>query len=359
MKKKTLWIIFTAVLVGLIGIGGLLTVQRSQEPYQPVTTEAEELQKQQFGSDTDFAPSGTIHIDAMISQDIEPQDSVPELTDPDRSLTEPTEPKGTEPEQTEPIPTIPEDIPPKKTEPNPTEPASAKPVQVELEVEQPKATEPAYKEPPPTEPDITEPDRSGPGVIEPPETQPEATEPELPQPEVTIPEEIPPTISEPEVTEPEPTEPENTEPLPTEPPKPERQEPRAATFTVYDADGNPVNLSDYFGKPIVLNFWASWCGPCKREMPGFQQLYEELGNQVQFLMVNLTGYDDPVSVQALISQNGYTFPVLFDTILDGADTYGVTAFPTTFFIDGEGYLMEKYVGAMDEGTLRSKIDLIR
>jgi hypothetical protein len=76
-------------------------------------------------------------------------------------------------------------------------------------------------------------------------------------------------------------------------------------------------------------------------------------------MVNLTGYDDMASANALIAQYGYTFPVLFDTVLDGADTYGVTAFPTTVFIDGEGYLMEKYVGAMDEGTLRSKIDLIR
>ena len=62
----------------------------------------------------------------------------------------------------------------------------------------------------------------------------------------------------------------------------------APDFTVYDLDGNPVSLSDYFGKPIVLNFWASWCGPCKMELPDFQETYDELGGDVQFLIVNLT-----------------------------------------------------------------------
>ena len=59
-------------------------------------------------------------------------------------------------------------------------------------------------------------------------------------------------------------------------------------FVVYDANGAEVRLSDYIGKPIVLNFWASWCGPCKSEMPEFQQVFEDMGEQVQFLMVNAT-----------------------------------------------------------------------
>ena len=62
----------------------------------------------------------------------------------------------------------------------------------------------------------------------------------------------------------------------------------APDFTVYDVSGNPVKLSDYFGKPIVLNFWASWCGPCQMEMPDFQEKYETLDGQVQFLMINMT-----------------------------------------------------------------------
>lgn len=133
----------------------------------------------------------------------------------------------------------------------------------------------------------------------------------------------------------------------------------APEFTAYDADGNPAKLSDYLGKPLVLNFWASWCGPCKSEMPEFQAAYEELGDDVQFLMVNATtGRETQADAQALLDQEGYTFPVLFDTDGSAAMTYGIYSLPTTYFIDAEGNLVAGARGAISGETLQKGIDMI-
>lgn len=132
----------------------------------------------------------------------------------------------------------------------------------------------------------------------------------------------------------------------------------APDFTAYDADGNAVQLSDYFGKPLVLNFWASWCGPCKSEMPEFQQKYEEQ-TDVQFLMVNMTtGRETQADAQALLEQEGYTFPVLFDLDAEAAMAYSVYALPTTYFIDAEGNLVAWAQSAIDGETLQKGIDMI-
>lgn len=139
----------------------------------------------------------------------------------------------------------------------------------------------------------------------------------------------------------------------------EAQRTAAPDFTAYDADGNAVQLSDYFGKPLVLNFWASWCGPCKSEMPAFQQAYEQ-EDGVQFLLVNMTGgRETQADAEALLAQEGYTFPVLFDLDLDAAMTYGVAALPTTYFLDAEGNLVAWAQGAINEQTLQQGLEMIR
>ena len=133
----------------------------------------------------------------------------------------------------------------------------------------------------------------------------------------------------------------------------------APDFTVYDADGNAVKLSDYFGKPIVLNFWASWCGPCKAEMPDFEEVYKERGEEIQFLMVNCTGGRETLeSAKSFIADSGYTFPVFYDLDLDASMTYGTSSIPMTFFIDAEGYLTAYTQGTTNADVLLQGIGMI-
>ena len=133
----------------------------------------------------------------------------------------------------------------------------------------------------------------------------------------------------------------------------------APDFTVVDAQGNEVTLSQFFGKPIVLNFWASWCGPCKMEMPDFQEKYEQLGEDVHFLMVNMTaGRETLESATEFLEEVGYTFPVYFDTQEDAAYTYSVYSLPTTYFIDAEGVPIAQATGALDAATLQKGINMI-
>ena len=140
----------------------------------------------------------------------------------------------------------------------------------------------------------------------------------------------------------------------------EQEKYQAPDFTVFDADGNPVKLSDFKGKPVVLNFWASWCGPCQREMPHFNKAYAKYKDEIVFMMVDLVdGQRETQSKgSSFIKNQGYDFPVYFDIEEDAAYTYGITSIPMTLFIDRDGYIKTGYAGAIDEETLQAAIELI-
>ncbi len=133
--------------------------------------------------------------------------------------------------------------------------------------------------------------------------------------------------------------------------------PSVPDFTVYDVSGKAVKLSDYFGKPIVLNFFASWCGPCRSEMPAFQAEYNANGDEIVFLFVSLD--DTMQDAKDFIDRQGYTFPILHDTNGSAAIAYGVRSFPTTVFISREGHLVAKAVGALNASNLALGIEKIK
>lgn len=134
----------------------------------------------------------------------------------------------------------------------------------------------------------------------------------------------------------------------------------APNFTVYTEDGTAVKLSELYGKPIILNFWASWCPPCKSEMPDFESMYQKYGEDIHFVMINLTdGQRETVeSGAAYVEAQGFTFPVYFDSDLDAANNYQVYSVPMTYFLDVEGYAIARASGAIDTATLERGISMI-
>ncbi|MCR8847855.1 redoxin domain-containing protein [Rossellomorea sp. SC111] len=133
----------------------------------------------------------------------------------------------------------------------------------------------------------------------------------------------------------------------------------APDFALTTLDGEEVKLSDYQGKKVILNFWATWCPPCKAEMPHMEQYYEKNAKKenVEILAVNLTSQDDgKKAVQQFVDGYELTFPILLDEKGDLGSEYRAFTIPTTYMIDTKGHIQHKIVGPMNEEMMGKMVE---
>ncbi len=126
---------------------------------------------------------------------------------------------------------------------------------------------------------------------------------------------------------------------------------------IFDKDGKEVMLSDFNGKPVILNFWATWCGYCIQEMPDFEEAYKNYGDEIQFLIVNT---DDGIEKgEKFIKDKEYSFPTYYDLEYNAAITYGISGIPRTIAIDKDGSIRYNRSGMIDSSMLESIIETIK
>ncbi|MBY6051611.1 TlpA disulfide reductase family protein [Cytobacillus firmus] len=131
----------------------------------------------------------------------------------------------------------------------------------------------------------------------------------------------------------------------------------APDFELADMEGNPVKLSDYRGKAVLLNFWASWCPPCRAEMPHMEKLYKKYKDKkFDILAVNLTNTEkNNGDAEKFVKELGLTFKIPMDVKGTVGADYNIMAYPTSYFIDSDGVIREKVLGALNEEYMEKEI----
>ncbi|GAB6515331.1 redoxin domain-containing protein [Bacillus cereus] len=132
----------------------------------------------------------------------------------------------------------------------------------------------------------------------------------------------------------------------------------APDFELTKLDGTNVKLSDLKGKKVILNFWATWCGPCQQEMPDMEAFYKEHKENVEILAINYTpsekgGGEEKISNFA--KEKGITFPILLDKNIDVTTAYKVITIPTSYFIDTKGVIQDKFIGPMTQKEMEKRV----
>ncbi len=134
----------------------------------------------------------------------------------------------------------------------------------------------------------------------------------------------------------------------------------APDFLIYDGNSQPVTNADFAGKPMIVNFWASRCVPCREEKPAFEAAYQEYGDDIHFLMVSLTDgvKETRITADKYVAKFGYTFPVYYDEDRTALHAFNVFSSPMTFFIDADGNILSYYSGTITEELLADGIAMI-
>ncbi len=131
----------------------------------------------------------------------------------------------------------------------------------------------------------------------------------------------------------------------------------APDFTLKDPQGNQVSLSGFRGRPVMINFWATWCPPCRYEMPFMETVYRErAADGLVILAVSID--EDPNEVPRFMKEFGITFPVVLDTDQSVATKYRIRPIPTSFFVDKDGVIRDMEIGAMDKKTILKKLSKV-
>lgn len=134
----------------------------------------------------------------------------------------------------------------------------------------------------------------------------------------------------------------------------------APDFTLTDINGNRVSLSQFRGKVVLVNFWATWCPPCREEMPSMERLYRHYSEQGMVLLAINIEENGEQAVSQFLQGNDYTFPILLDTRAEVQNAYQVFRFPETFVVDQNGVIIDHVVGARNwmSGTLVKRINFL-